>query len=176
MKEIKLSNDWKVRVQAVPPYLMTPVYEQYPEPDFPIIREKSVSGGTEEAPAQEGSEEWNRWMKEHREWRLAINAEAHLFRLSYGVMSWKPPDSDEFTDTVPEWYDVPQILQDRYGVVLSDDKWERKAQFVRFFLLGNYEDADKVESVVGIREATVSSKEVDAQMVPFESQTNGEDH
>lgn len=174
-----LDSGYVVRCEPVPPYMINPVYERVPQPLFPYIEEQSIAGGSEELPAMEGTPEFQQWQLDMQEWRRRLNTEVRIVRLGVGVIGWKRPDESEFGDTPPEDWEVHPFLTARYDIQTSDDRWERKVQFIQFEIIQTEEDQEWIERQVGLTETSkqspIKKEEVDAAMTPFSSKEPQDD-
>lgn len=168
-KELELSSGAVVHCRPVPPYMIGSVTAKFTEPAYPYIDESSIAGGSERRPALIGTEQWNRWQSEMKEYRKKMGSAVMDFSLSYGIVDWRFPDMDEFVKEPPDDWQVPEELVQLTGERTSSDAAIRRTQFIKFELLLTNEDADKVEAVTTRPSQPITREELKDAMSPFDS-------
>lgn len=166
VKEVSLTNGAAVRCRPVPPHALGPVILSFKEPEFPYVEVKGAAG-VERHPALQGTPEYDAWVLERNAHDLRVSRAVMDFDLEYGIISWKLPGVDEYTNQVPKDFSVPGIMK-RYGVETSDDPYERRLQFIKYALITTSTDDDTVSAVTKAAKP-VTAKEVETTLAPFES-------
>jgi len=169
MIQVHLSSGITLRCRNVPPYLRDKAFASVPEPEFPMLSLKSAAGGTEKAPALADSPEYEKYQADLAKYRRELRSIAMDFDLAYGVMSWRLPGEEQFTEEVPEKWKLPGLMA-HFGIdVDTEDGYERRLQYIQW-LIGTDDDANKVRMAIGLT-LPLEPEEVEAALAPFDSKS-----
>jgi hypothetical protein len=167
--ERTLSDGTVVRCAPVPPLAIPEVVAAQSEckmPPMPMQSVKTKLDVVEEKPAGKDSPEYEAWRVEVGE---VQRRRAEVERIAYfvlGVLSWKLPGRDKFTDRVPKGWKIPQRLT-RVGIKPSESELGRAGDFIKYGLLKTTNDLSQIQSIIfGTKMLTESEVEAAADLFP----------
>lgn len=168
-KEVKLSNGTIVRVEPVPPLAYITVVAEMPELRMPKPPEEIIKGktGSSRVLARPGTPEYAMWEAEVdkiRRMEDRVRQDA-LFALS--IVAWKLPGQKQFTDVVPDDWEIPQHLV-RAGLEPHKNPDGRRWDFICYGLLNNSADIQAVDRAIGGM-TSLTEAEVEAASAQFPS-------
>jgi hypothetical protein len=162
MKEITLQDGTVVRVRPVPAYATTQAVMQFPDPEMPVIKIKTVAG-EESKLASPGSPEWTEYEKELREIQMQRVRASRALDYDFGVIEWFPAaEGFDWISEPPDDWKFPVELS-RHGVQSSGG---RRADFIAFELLADPADHAEFQRAIGDA-APLTEAEVQASLDGF---------
>lgn len=168
MKEITLSTGVIVRARPVPPLLAAGVVNRrldLRDPVMPLVEIKGVAG-VEIVPARPGERVYEEWLQKRAEIENERNRLQDDFIWAYGIISWKLPGAQRFTDKPPAKWEVPQVLQD-FGVEPRTETLGRKLDYIQVELLQTPGDVELAQGVILGDVAEITDGEVDIVVDTF---------
>lgn len=138
-----------------------------PPPIYPKIElsSKATPDAVEKRPALPDTPEYQEYRRKQREWERHQNRVYMDFSLDYGIVAWQFPGDDEWHSTPPKDWEVDPIVAS-WGLheVNSNDR----VAYIKQEIITTDADAFKIDRVTE-QQAPISQEEVDAAMVPFDS-------
>jgi hypothetical protein len=163
---LPLSNGIEVLAVTVPPYAYADVHAMAPPAPDRMVEVESAAG-KELVRALPGTPEWEKYVADRRKWEALLHQRTGAFRLDYGTIGWKYPDSEEPVDMPPDEWEPPEVMQ-RWGIeqgMRKDDPTLRRTAFIKYVLIGTEEDEDTLSEKWDAPKPP-SKKEVQDAMVP----------
>jgi hypothetical protein len=165
MKEITLQDGTVVRVRPVPAYATTQAVMQFPDPEMPVVKIKTLAG-EESKLASPGTPEWMEYQKEMRAVQLKRVNASRALDYDFGVIDWLlPEDAKEdgfYTSEPPEDWQFPEALL-RHGVQPFGAK---RIDYIAFELLAHPADHDAFFDITN-EAAPLTEAEVEAALQSF---------
>lgn len=167
MKEVELSNGIVIRVEPVPPLAFTSIVAEMPECQVPDPPLETIKGrtGTSQVPARQGTAEYEAWKKDVDRARRAqerIRIEAYY---TLSVLAWKLPGEDDFSEEVPDGWEIPSRLT-RAGLKPNEGPDGKRWDYVLYGLITTPEDMGKLDESL-IEKSSLTEAEVDAASDTF---------
>jgi len=166
-EDFVLSNGITVKAISVPPYALADVWEGLPPPPAPVQELKSKrTSTTEVVKALPETPEWDEYWRTRRKHDRMINSMAGDFRIDYGTVAWKYPNSDEWVDMPPEDWEPPAVLE-AWGARAVEIE-ARRVAFIKYVIVRDGDDMILLENKWESNRPP-DKREVKAAEGPFES-------
>jgi hypothetical protein len=172
VKEITLSTGTIVRARPVPPLLAAGVINRrldLRDPVMPLVEIKGVAG-VEVVPARPGEQVYEEWLQKRAETTAERNRLQDDFIWAYGIVSWKLPGTQRFTDKPPAKWVIPQVLQD-FGITPRTETLGRKLDYIQVELLQTPGDVESAQGVILGDITEITDQEVDTIVDTFPGDT-----
>lgn len=154
--EIELSSGITVRCAAAPHMATAEIVAQHPEcqrPDAPI-EEIQSKGSKTVVLARPGTPQYEQWKAENARVERAIERVEHTAPYFLGILEWKMPDEDTFSENVPDDWEFPKRLR-RMRVEPRSGEDGHLWDFIEYELLKSVSDTREIQQVVyGIQPLT----------------------
>jgi len=165
-EDIVLSNGITVKTISVPPYALADVWEALPPPPAPMEELRSKrTGTTEVVKALPETPEWDQYWQVRRKHDRMINSMTGAFRMDYGTVAWRYPDTNEWVDIPPEDWEPPAMMEE-WGVSTPLTRMRRVA-FIKYIIVRDGDDMKLLEAKWESNRPP-DKKEVKAAEGPFE--------
>lgn len=165
MRDVTVSTGAVLRCRPVPPYLLATLRGKLPlPPRLPKLNLQSAAG-TEVAKALPESPEYEEYRIAQQEWERKRTQIFTDFTLDFGIVEWRLPESEEWTNTPPDGWQLDPVLV-RWGLV--EAAGEPRVAYIKSELIVTDADMNLVDSVTN-EPAPVTEGEVQQALVPFVS-------